>query len=56
MNHQKFLAGLLACTMALALTACCGEAPAEEKVQSAAGDLFSSYNTYRWAVEHGVLN
>ena len=29
---------------------------AEEKVQSAAGDLFSSYNTYRWAVEHGVLN
>ena len=30
MNHQKFLAGLLACTMALALTACGGEAPAEE--------------------------
>ena len=29
---------------------------AEEKVQSAANDLFSSYNTYRWAVEHGVLN
>ena len=29
---------------------------AEEKVTSAAGDLFSSYNTYRWAVEHGVLN
>ena len=29
---------------------------AEEKVQSAASDLFSSYNTYCWAVEHGVLN
>ena len=29
---------------------------AEEKVTSAAGDLFSSYNTYCWAVEHGVLN
>ena len=29
---------------------------AEEKVQTAANDLFSSYNTYRWAVEHGVLN
>ena len=29
---------------------------AEEKVQSAANDLFSSYNTYCWAVEHGVLN
>ena len=28
----------------------------EEKVASAAGDLFSSYNTYCWAVEHGVLN
>ena len=29
---------------------------AEEKVQTAANDLFSSYNTYCWAVEHGVLN
>ena len=29
---------------------------AEEKVASAASDLFSSYNTYCWAVEHGVLN
>lgn len=29
---------------------------AEEKVRTAAGDLFSSYNTYCWAVEHGVLN
>ena len=30
MNHQKFLAGLLACTMALALTACGGKEPEEE--------------------------
>ena len=29
---------------------------AEEKVRSASNDLFSSYNTYYWAVEHGVLN
>ena len=29
---------------------------AEEKVRTASNDLFSSYNTYRWAVEHGVLN
>ena len=29
---------------------------AEEKVQTAANDLLSSYNTYCWAVEHGVLN
>lgn len=29
---------------------------AEEKVQTASNDLFSSYNNYRWAVEHGVLN
>lgn len=29
---------------------------AEEKVQTASNDLFSSYNTYCWAVEHGVLN
>lgn len=29
---------------------------AEETVASAANDLFSSYNTYCWAVKHGVLN
>ncbi len=29
---------------------------AEEKVRSAAGDLFSTYNTYRWAVQRGILN
>ncbi len=29
---------------------------AEEKVSSAANDLFSSYNTYCWAVKHGILN
>ena len=29
---------------------------AEEKVQTAANDLFVSYNSYCWAVEHGVLN
>lgn len=29
---------------------------AEEKVQTAANDLFSSYNTYCWAVQHGILN
>ena len=29
---------------------------AEETVQTAANDLFSSYNTYCWAVQHGVLN
>lgn len=29
---------------------------AEEKVQTAANDLFSSYNTYCWAVRHGILN
>ncbi len=29
---------------------------AEEKVRTAANDLFSSYNTYCWAVQHGVLN
>ena len=28
----------------------------EEKVQTASNDLFSAYNTYCWAVEHGVLN
>ena len=29
---------------------------AEEKVRAAAGDLFSTYNTYCWAVQHGILN
>jgi hypothetical protein len=29
---------------------------AEEKVTSAANDLFSAYNTYCWAVENGILN
>jgi len=31
-------------------------ADAEEAVQTAANDLFSSYNTYCWAVQHGILN
>lgn len=29
---------------------------AENKVLSAAGDLFSAYNAYCWAVENGILN
>lgn len=29
---------------------------AREKVAGAALDLFTSYNNYRWAVEHGILN
>ncbi|MEA4932956.1 MAG: TolC family protein, partial [Lawsonibacter sp.] len=29
---------------------------AEDKVNSAAIDLFSAYNSYRWAVEYGILN
>ena len=29
---------------------------AEEKVTTASNDLFSSYNTYCWAVQHGILN
>ena len=29
---------------------------AEEKVQTASNDLFSFYNTYCWAVKHGILN
>ena len=29
---------------------------AEETVLTAANDLFASYNSYRWAVQHGVLN
>ena len=31
-------------------------AAAEETVEQARLDLFSAYNTYRWAVEHGILN
>lgn len=29
---------------------------AEETVKTAANDLFSNYNTYCWAVQHGILN
>lgn len=29
---------------------------AEEKVRTASNDLFSEYNTYCWAVQHGILN
>ncbi len=29
---------------------------AQEKVDSAAVDLFSAYNNYRWAVDYGILN
>jgi len=29
---------------------------AEEAVQKASNDLFSAYNNYCWAVEHGILN
>jgi outer membrane protein TolC len=29
---------------------------AEDTVQNAAIDLFSAYNTYCWAVQHGILN
>ena len=28
----------------------------ENTVKSAAGDLFSAYNSYCWAVQHGILN
>ena len=31
-------------------------AEAREKVSGAENDLFSSYNTYRWAVDYGILN
>ena len=31
-------------------------AEAQEKVSGAENDLFSSYNTYRWAVDYGILN
>lgn len=29
---------------------------AQEKVAGAENDLFSAYNTYRWAVDYGILN
>lgn len=29
---------------------------ADETVQTTANDLFSTYNTYCWAVQHGILN
>ena len=29
---------------------------AREAVSSAANDLFSAYNTYRWAVDYGIIN
>ena len=29
---------------------------ARDKVHSAALDLFTSYNNYRWAVDYGILN
>lgn len=29
---------------------------AQDKVDGAAIDLFSAYNNYRWAVDHGILN
>lgn len=29
---------------------------AQEKVAGAENDLFSAWNTYRWAVDHGILN
>jgi outer membrane protein TolC len=29
---------------------------AQDKVTSAAIDLFSAYNNYRWAVDYGILN
>ena len=32
------------------------EKEAREKVNSAANDLFSAYNTYRWAVDYGIMN
>ena len=31
-------------------------AAAEETVKTAANDLFSMYNTYCWAVQHGIVN
>lgn len=38
------------------LTAQDDVAAAQETVDSALVDLFSAYNTYRWAVDHGILN
>ena len=38
------------------LTAQDDVAAAQEAVDTAAINLFSSYNTYRWAVEYGILN
>ena len=29
---------------------------AQDTVDSARVDLFSAYNSYRWAVDHGILN
>ena len=29
---------------------------AREKVAGAENDLFSAYNTYRWAVDYGIIN
>ena len=37
------------------LTARDALAEAEEKVLAAGNDLFSSYNSYCWAVQHGIL-
>ena len=31
-------------------------AEAREKVAKAENDLFSAYNTYRWAVDYGIMN
>ena len=38
------------------LTAQDDVAAAREAVDTAAINLFSAYNTYRWAVEYGILN
>ena len=35
---------------------CLPDAAAREAVDTAAINLFSAYNTYRWAVEYGILN
>ena len=29
---------------------------AKEAVRTASENLFASYNSYRWAAEHGILN
>lgn len=31
-------------------------AAAQDEVDTAAINLFSTYNTYRWAVDYGILN